>query len=77
MKFLSVFFGPDGAQNSRFLKKITNQMFPLNYSQLICEHSSAKRKKKRMCIVTVNSKSIATTLFSPLKVLRFNNQSLD
>ena len=41
----------------------------LNYAQLICE--SVQSENKRLCTVMVNSTSIATTLFSLLKVLRF------
>ena len=68
-------FGLDGAQNLPFFENITNQIFRLNYAQLICE--PVQSKNNRLCTVTVNSTSIATTLLSLLKVLRFHNQSLD
>ena len=68
-------FGLGPAQNTPFLEKITNQILRLNYAQLICE--PVLSENKRLCRVTVNSTSIATTLFSLLKVLRFHNQSLD
>ena len=66
-------FGLDGAQHTLF-ENLTNQIFRLNYAQLvICE---PVRSENRLCTVTVNSTSIATTLFSLLKVLKFHNQSL-
>ena len=68
-------FGLDPAQNTPFFEKITIQILRLNYTQLICE--PVRSENKRLCRVTVNSTSIATTLFSLLKVLRFHNQSLD
>ena len=62
-------FGLDGVQNIFFFEKITNQIF-LSV-QLICE--AVRNENKRLCTVTVNSTSIATTLFSLLRVLRFHN----
>ena len=69
--FLSVSF----AQNTPFFEKITNQIFRLNYAQLIFE--PVQSESKRLCTVTVNSTSVATTWFSLLKVLSFRNHSLD
>ena len=57
-------FGLDPAQNTPFLKEITNQILRLNYAHLICE--PVRSENKRLCRVTVNSTSIAT-LFSLLK----------
>ena len=68
--FLSVFLALTVHKTYLFFEKITNQIFPLNYAQLICE--PVQSENKRFCAVTVNSPSIATTLFSPLKVLRFH-----
>ena len=68
-------FGLDRAQNTPFLEKITNQILRLNYAQLIFE--PVRSENKRLCTVTVYSTSIAITLFSLLKVQRFDNQSLD
>ena len=68
-------FGLDPAQNTPFFEKITNQILRLNYAQLI--YKPVGSENKRLCRVTVTSTSIATTLFSFLKVLRFHNQSLD
>ena len=66
--FLFHAFGLDVAQNTPFFQKMTNQIFRLNYAQLICE--PVRSENKRLCTVTVNSTSIATTLSSLLKVLR-------
>ena len=68
-------FGLDPTQNTPFFDTITNQILGLNYARLIWE--PMRDQNKRLCRVTVNSTSIATTLFSLLKVLRFHNQSLD
>ena len=46
--FLSVFFGLDGAQNTPFFEKITNEIFQLNYAQVICE--PVRSKNQRLCI---------------------------
>ena len=45
-----------------FFEKITNQILRLNYAQLIYE--PVRTENKRLCRVTVNLTSIATTLFS-------------
>ena len=64
-------FGLDPAQNTPFFDTITNQILRLNYARLIWE--PMRDQKKRLCMVTVNStSSIATTLFTLLKVLRFH-----
>ena len=68
-------FGLDPAQNTPFFERITNQILRLNYAQLICEPVRSENKTG-LCRVTVNSTSIATTLFPLLKVLSFHNQSL-
>ena len=68
-------FGLDPAENTPFLEKMTNQILRINYAQLICK--VVRSENKRLCRVTVDSTSIATTLFSLLRVLRFHNQSLD
>ena len=68
-------FGLDPAQNTPLFDTITNQIFRLNYARLIWE--PVRDQNKRLCRVTVNSTSIATILFSLLKVLRFYNQSRD
>ena len=73
--FLSLFLALTVHKTHLFFEKITNQIFRLNYMQLICE--PVLSENKRLCIVIVSSTSIATTLFSRLKVLRFHNQSLD
>ena len=70
--FLSVFLALT-VHNTPFFENITNQIFRLNYAQLICE---PVRSENRLCTATVNSISTATTLFSLLKVLKFHNQSL-
>ena len=60
-------FGLDGAQNTSFFEKIINQISRLNYVQLNCE--PMRSENKRLCTVTVNSTSIATTLsFKGFKV---------
>ena len=69
--FLSVFLVL-ALHKTAFFEKKTNQILRLNYAQLICE--PVRRENKRLCRVTVSSTSIATTLFSLLKVLRFHNQ---
>ena len=62
----------DGAQNTPFSQKITNQILRLNYAQRTC----AKRKQEIVLYtITFNSTSIATTLFSLLNVLSFHDQS--
>ena len=68
-------FGLDGAQITPFFERITDRIFRLNCGQLIRE--PVRSENKRLCNATVNSTSIATTLFPLLKVLRFQNQSLD
>ena len=68
-------FGLDPAKKTPFFEKIANQILRLNYAQLICK--PVRSENKRLCRVTVNSTSMATTLVSLLKVLRFHNQSLD
>lgn len=50
--FVSIFC-LDDAQNAPFFEKITNHIFRLNYTQLICE--PARSENKRLCNVTVNS----------------------
>ena len=57
-------FGLDPAQNTPFVKKITNQILRFNYAYIVCE--TVRRENKRLCRVSVNSTSIAT-LFSLLK----------
>ena len=66
--FLSVFLALTVHKARFFFAKITNQIFRLNYAQLICEAA----ENKRLCTVTVNSTSIATTLFSLLEISRIN-----
>ena len=60
-------FGLDPAKNTPFFDTIPNQILRLNYARLIWE--LMQDQNKRLCRVTVNSTSIATTLFSLLKVL--------
>ena len=57
-------FGLDPAQNTPFLKKITNQILRFNYAHPICEPVGSENK--RLCRVKVHSTSIAT-LFSLLE----------
>ena len=65
-------FGLDGAQHTLFREY--NQS---NLSIKLCATNLRTRaKQNRLCTATVNSTSIATTLFSLLKVLKFHNQSL-
>ena len=52
-------FGLDPAQNTLFFDTITNQILRLNYARLIWE--PVRDQNKRLCRVTVNSTSIATT----------------
>ena len=40
-------FGLDGAQNTPFFEKLTNQILRLNYAHLIFE--SVRSKNKRLC----------------------------
>ena len=68
-------FGLDPAQNTPFFEKIVNKILGFNYAQLICK--PVRNENKSLCSVTVNSTTIATTLLSLLKVLRFHNQSFD
>ena len=53
-------FRLEGAQNTPFFEKITNQIFRLNYGQLICK--PVRSKNKRLRFVTVNSTSIGTMI---------------
>ena len=76
--FLSVFLALKVHKTHPLSEKITNEIFLLNCAQLICEPVRSDREAKaRLCTVTVNSSSPMTTLFSLLKILRFQNQSLD
>ena len=54
-------FGLDPAQNTPFFEKITNQIVRIIYAQLSSE--PVRSENKRLPRVTVNSTSIATTLF--------------
>ena len=72
---LSVFLALSLHKTHLFSRKITNQILRLNYAKLICK--PVRSKNKRLCRVTVNSTSIATTLFLLLKDLRCRNKSLD
>ena len=68
-------FGLDHAQNMPLFRE-DNQSNP---SIKLCATNLRTRAKRKQKIVQGhgNSTSIATTLFSLLKVLRFHNQSLD
>ena len=56
----------DGAQNTTFFKKTTNEIFGLNFAQLICE--PMRSENKRLCTITVNSTSNATNFFLLLEI---------